>query len=244
MLRFSVAFLLISAISAFGEKCNYPPSLWCSSPEISRACQVEQQCRDWRARSEDAAPVNVTVYIESLCPDCKNFIKKMLYPTWKTLESTGIMNLELVPYGNAQETPVGDQWNFTCQHGPQECWGNLLESCTLHFEKFPTAFEIIHCAEVSLYPIDAYQKCVTDFGGDYDQIHDCAKGSLGNKLEHEMALKTEALDPPHNYVPWVTVNGVHTEDMEKAAEKNLLSLVCTTYQGQPPEECQQSDIKL
>ncbi|XP_071851125.1 gamma-interferon-inducible lysosomal thiol reductase-like isoform X2 [Apostichopus japonicus] len=206
---------------------------------------VEQQCQDWKTRSHDPAPpVNVTVYIESLCPDCRNFIKKMLYPTWKTLENTGIMNLQLVPYGNAEETAVGDKWNFTCQHGAMECWGNLLETCTLHFEKFPTAFDIIHCAEVATFPIDAYSKCVTKFGADFDQINECAKGDLGNQLEHEMALQTAALVPPHKYVPWVTVNGDHTEDMEKKAEADLLSLVCSTYQGTQPKECQPTKIFL
>ena len=29
------------------------------------------------------------------------------------------------------------------------------------------------------------------------------KGAEGNKLEHAMGVKTESLDPAHNYVPWV-----------------------------------------
>jgi interferon gamma-inducible protein 30 len=43
------------------------------------------------------------------------------------------------------------------------------------------------------------------------------------------ALKTESLRPAHKYVPWVTVNGQHTEAMEDAALNDLVKLICQTY---------------
>eukprot|EP00057_Strongylocentrotus_purpuratus_P021948 XP_011676422.1 PREDICTED: uncharacterized protein LOC753478 [Strongylocentrotus purpuratus] len=39
-------------------------------------------------------------------------------------------------------------------------------------------------------------------------LKNCTGGPMGNKLEHSMALKTEALNPPHQYTPWVVLNGV------------------------------------
>jgi len=36
----------------------------------------------------------------------------------------------------------------------------------------------------------------------------CTKSPLGNQLEHEMALDTDKLVPPHRYVPWIVLNGV------------------------------------
>ena len=53
-----------------------------------------------------------------------------------------------------------------------------------------------------------------------------------------MGLLTEALSPAHTYVPWVTVNGVHTEDIQTKAQDDLIKLVCDTYSGESkPEAC-------
>ena len=51
-------------------------------------------------RTVDAQPVYLGVYIEALCPDCKDFIKKQLWPTWQKLSN--YINLTIVPYGNGQ----------------------------------------------------------------------------------------------------------------------------------------------
>lgn len=54
---------------------------------------------------------------------------------------------------------------------------------------------------------------------------------VGNALQHELALQTESLSPAHQYVPWVTVNGVHTEDIQNRAQDDLVKLICETYTG-------------
>jgi len=53
--------------------------------------------------------------------------------------------------------------------------------------------------------------------------------SKGNELQHKMGMLTEALSPAHTYVPWVTVNGVHTEEIQAQAQDNLIKLICDTY---------------
>ena len=63
------------------------------------------------------------------------------------------------------------------------------------------------------------------------------KGKNGNLYEHNMALLTEALKPKHKYVPWITVNGIHTEEINDEATEDLLKLVCKTYTGELPVEC-------
>ena len=48
---------------------------------------------------------------------------------------------------------------------------------------------------------------------------------------HAMGLKTESLDPPHNYVPWLLVDGVHNDTLQNLALADLTALVCQTYQA-------------
>ena len=61
---------------------------------------MENQCllSEWKEES-NAPPVNFTVFIESLCSDCKDFIEAQLWPVWGKIKV--IMNLEIIPYGNA-----------------------------------------------------------------------------------------------------------------------------------------------
>lgn len=75
----------------------------------------------------------------------------------------------------------------------------------------------------------AATKCGQQFNITMDQLNKCMTSRLGNNLQHSNAVLTDILNPPHKYVPWVTLNGVHTEDIEQQAESNLISLVCNAY---------------
>lgn len=197
-----------------------------------------------RSSAEKAKRVNVTLYFESLCPGCQNFINTQFYPAFESIGS--IMNVALVPYGNAFEEMDEGKWKYTCQHGKQECVGNLIETCAIHYYPKPSLFfPFVHCIESSgKAPNKVASLCARRFKLNYSKILSCAKGDLGNRLEHQMALKTKALSPKHEYVPWVTINGVHTEKIENEAENNLVKLVCKTYEGcSKPDTCKKYENK-
>ena len=198
------------------------------------------------ATMKKAEPVNFALYYESMCGGCEYFITHQYYPAFTSIGS--IMNVHLVPYGNAEEKKKGGKWVFNCQHGKEECIGNLIETCAIHL--YPNAsvyFPFIHCIEASFgsIPRKLAPSCAKKFQLDYSKIEACANGDLGNSLEHEMALKTEALNPPNEYVPWVTLEGVHTEKIQNEAEHDLIGLICKTYKGNPkPPACQKhSNVK-
>ena len=49
-----------------------------------------------------AQPVSVVLYYESLCESCHYFITGQLMPTWEKVKDIGLMNVTLLPYGNAR----------------------------------------------------------------------------------------------------------------------------------------------
>jgi hypothetical protein len=72
-------------------------------------------------------------------------------------------------------------------------------------------------------------RCADKTQIDFSKVDACTKSKLGNQLQHIYAVRTESLQPQHQYVPWVTINGVHTEELEREAERDLVKLICKTY---------------
>ncbi|KAM4552879.1 gamma-interferon-inducible lysosomal thiol reductase [Odontesthes bonariensis] len=219
------------------SSCTYPPAKWCSSLDSSIQCGVLKQCleSDFIKSRQTASPVQVALYYESLCPGCRLFLTEMLFPTWLLLND--IMSVSLVPYGNAQEKPDGQKYTFACQHGEQECLGNMIEACILNMTSM--AFPIIFCMESSTDVISAADSCVKLYAPELsmEKLKSCVGGDLGNQLMHQNALQTRALNPPHQYVPWVTINGEHTDSLQEKAQSSLFTLVCGLYKGPKPAAC-------
>ena len=37
------------------------------------------------------------------------------------------------------------------------------------------------------------------------------------------------VQPPHTFVPWIVVNGEHSEELQRRAMEDLVGLVCSLY---------------
>jgi len=236
-----VTFLLILKLDLISSQCNVSPQYWCDSKEIAEQCGVIHACYNHWQTFQKAEPVSVELYYESLCPDCREFISDQFYPSWVLLQDSGILSVDLIAYGNAHESQLSSgQWNYTCQHGPKECEGNLIENCIMDATNYNTDMymPIIFCIENSSDPLAAAEKCVVSGNLNWKHIESCSKGDQGNALMHKAAVKTDALKPPHKYVPWIVANGVHTEELQDAAQKDFFKFVCDMYKGTKPKECQ------
>eukprot|EP00897_Mesotaenium_endlicherianum_P003648 jgi/Mesen1/3310/ME000191S02445 len=187
-----------------------------------------------RGKLEGSEKVEVVLYEEALCPYCCNFVQSGL----KDLFTSGlisIVNLRLVPYGNAQIAPDG---SIACQHGEVECTMNLVESCAIHLAPSNTSqwFFFIECLDETAprtLMLDSVPACAARVGIQLAALQACYTGPLGDQLVRANAAETDALDPPHQYVPWLTINGVPA--YENYA--NVAQLVCNAYKGPKPDAC-------
>ncbi|XP_051893792.1 gamma-interferon-inducible lysosomal thiol reductase-like [Pristis pectinata] len=232
--------LLLWVVGEVGGRppCRYPPAQWCSSYQIASACQVVHQCLESKLL-EPAEPVQISLYYESLCGACRAFLVFQLFPTWLMLHE--MMNVTLVPYGNTLEKNESGKWIFTCQHGQEECMGNMIEACLMHtLQDLARYFPIIFCMESASDVLSAAQLCLKVYEPNvtWTEIEKCVNGDLGNKLMHQNAERTAALSPPHKYVPWILVNGKHSDELETQAVNSLFNLVCNTYKGKKPTACE------
>ena len=70
---------------------------------------------------------------------------------------------------------------------------------------------LIHCIMASPSPPDAAAKCLSGLGivtTSAARIEQCAASARGEALLHEVGIRTQTLDPPLDFVPWLTFNDV------------------------------------
>jgi interferon gamma-inducible protein 30 len=149
-----------------------------------------------------------------------------------------MVNISVYPYGNANERQSGGQWVFTCQHGENECKGNLVETCFINLVKFDQTqfmdFLITYEGDLAKSSRDPYGTAQTLLqGGSYavtwTQLNACLTGTTGNSWEHQMALWTNQAN--HAYTPWITLQGVHNSVEQNACTASTLSCTCGKYTG-------------
>eukprot|EP00111_Clytia_hemisphaerica_P000608 TCONS_00001756-protein len=231
-----------SPVQLNGDPCQRDgPEYWCRNQQTATECGVLNFCKKRGFNSaitnNVVKPLQFELYFESLCPDCRNFFKEQLWPAYQQLYDTGIFDITLYSYGNANEKKEGDNWVFTCQHGAEECQLNLLETCVLHMLTHPKQFmPYINCVELD--PSLARAKhCADEMRIEWQPIFKCYNGSEGNFLEHQVAVKTDSLEPKHTWVPWIVLDGAHTKEIQDAATTNLSKLLCEQYKGTTPDTC-------
>ncbi|XP_010450255.1 PREDICTED: gamma-interferon-inducible lysosomal thiol reductase-like [Camelina sativa] len=182
--------------------------------------------------AKESDKVKLNLYYESLCPYCQNFIVDDLGKIFDSDLYT-ITDLKLVPFGNAH---VSNNLTITCQHGEEECILNALEACAIRIWPDPKLhYKFIQCVEKDT---NEWETCVQRSGRE-KAIKDCYNGDLSKKLILGYAKQTLSLEPKHEYVPWVTLNGKPLYDKYH----NLAEQICKVYKGKVlPKICSSSTL--
>ena len=70
-----------------------------------------------------------------------------------------------------QTTEVDGSYQFECQHGERECYGNIVQACTVHYTSDQdTLVNLITCMMSSSAPDQAGPDCFQQFGVDYQPV--------------------------------------------------------------------------
>jgi len=161
------------------------------------------------------------------------------------------MTLSDYPYGNANEKQNADgTWTFTCQHGINECYGNMYEDCAIeHYNttdpsgKYMTWWPYFLCMEKSgtAGDVNTASSCASSNGLDFNVIKTCAGSNPavgspddGNPLMHSTAVATNNLIPPHQWTPWIVVAG--TPLNEGQLSLSLVPIVCKAFPTSCPND--------
>ncbi|XP_051128362.1 gamma-interferon-responsive lysosomal thiol protein-like [Andrographis paniculata] len=190
------------------------------------------------AVADSAKKVSFEIYYETLCPYCSNLIVNYLPELFES-DLISITDLKLLPYGNAKISPNG---TIVCQHGPYECLLNTVEACAIHtWPKLEDHFPFVYCVENLVYNNNYtyWETCFKKLGLDASPVINCLNSDLGKKLELRYAAATNALEPPHTYVPWAVVDGKPIYD----DYRNFASYICKAYKGtNKPSACTKSSV--
>lgn len=221
-----------------GKLCDISPYFWCENPELAQLCNVSAQCANYSNIIYNKN-VKLTLLYEAKCGGCNEFITRDLYPViWQQLGS--ILNLELIPYGNAKQQLINGSWVFTCQHGPEECALNILHLCTIDYITDPGGqLLLIDCFERQTQTTDDPDviliKCATAQKIPRSiqiQIQICVTSSKGKDLLHRAGMITENIWPQkHTHVPWILLNDVSSYQIQGLLH-SLFEIICFSYKGE------------
>lgn len=193
----------------------------------------------WWQSSQLEPRVNITLYYEGLCGGCHAFILNQLWPTYGRLEE--YLNVDILPFGNARMKMDNGTVTFICQHGPDECYVNEVQTCAVKYVH-PTKklLDFVACMLRYPDPTKAGEPCAQKSSTDWGVLDRCSRGPEGKELLYEMGKRTRGHQPPIRYVPWVDVNGAHNDTIAARTMEDLFGFVCELLGSEKPPVCDKS----
>ncbi|KAF7286164.1 hypothetical protein GWI33_007126 [Rhynchophorus ferrugineus] len=196
--------------------------------------------------------VNVAVYYESLCPDSRKFFTQQLYPSLQG-NLSNYVNLTLIPYGKTTMEFKTNEYEFTCHHGPNECYGNKIQACALKlidggrkteglgFNRVSAGF--INClmdkSNKNTVPTNYPTKECAELNRvtNLNIIENCAGHTDGSNYLANLGSLTKAVQDPLKSVPTIVFNQKLKPEDNSLAQTNFVKALCSYINGPKPNEC-------
>ncbi|CAN7937116.1 unnamed protein product, partial [Ixodes hexagonus] len=184
--------------------------------------------------------VNVTVFYDATCRDCRYLIKKQLWPVYQELSNH--MDVDLVPYGLSEmKKDSSGNVTFVCRikPGDAECLSNILHCCAI--ELYPDTkqnLEFIACIVGASNFAKAVPRCAQKIKGmDAKKLLDCANSTQGRTLFQKMGGRTAAMMPAITRVPSVVIDGRLLSRRRWMSQQDFKATVCRHLKPTVPKEC-------
>jgi len=177
--------------------------------------------------------VVVDVFYEVLCPDSRYFVQHELMPAYSKLGDT--LDVRLWPYGKATSQAGGHpasqpgDWVFQCQHGEEECRGNIWHACTArHINEQASRLKMVECMIDDNYDAQRVaESCAKEVGVNLEKVTACALGEEGRELHYLAGRESQELQPKVSFIPTIKLGG--SQGSQKAILKNFLKEACKVY---------------
>ncbi|GFY23214.1 gamma-interferon-inducible lysosomal thiol reductase [Trichonephila clavipes] len=148
----------------------------------------------------------------------------------------------LIHYENLSENvkalfdEISQKYEFQCHHGPRECYGNTVQGCAISlYPDTETHLNFINCMESYPRPSESGPKCARRLSLDWKSISKCADGEAGKQILYKNSELTKELQPSLTFVPWINVNKVHSDSIQRRALRDLKSVVCDAHERSAAE---------
>uniref|UniRef100_A0A8D8YTD5 Gamma-interferon-inducible lysosomal thiol reductase n=2 Tax=Cacopsylla melanoneura TaxID=428564 RepID=A0A8D8YTD5_9HEMI len=204
------------------------------------SCNLSEESTQISANKKDIIKTKVSAYVESLCPDCFAFIHDQLAPAFS--KYSDYIQLDMVPFGNAEVyRHTTDREEVHCQHGPQECLGNLYEACANHLlqDKDPkTLMNYYDCLTVNPDQHDmkkSAKACAKKLEINFETLSKCTKHE-GPDLILDYGNRTEALAGRIG-VPAIAFDDDFQPKEQDAILSNFVNTLCDKLKGKKPSDC-------
>ena len=140
-------------------------------------------------------------------------------------------------------------FEFSCQHGANECHANKLHACALTHMEMKDAASYINCTISQHRPAFASRFCGEALGFGkavgsrsfaYNNLIACVNTVEGDLLLAANGVRTSQAEPAIQGVPWIMFDNKYDEDVADESRRDFLAVACR-YLNYDPQACMQEN---